>query len=125
MSSSGHRSLAALSGRVDDDADDGGPAGGDGGEEAGGGGEIICSPADQSIRIHRWKVREGFQVTRNHIILLYYTVDSSTAPAAGVNDAEAAAAAKKAAGDLKRLKVAQTGVVRKRLYKDGDIVPMG
>lgn len=79
--------------------------------------EIVYSPAEHSIRIHRWKVREGFQVTRNHIILLYVVPP----PTIGVE----AAAEAPAPADLKRLKVAHTGVVRKRLYKDGDIVPMG
>lgn len=76
--------------------------------------EIVYSPAEHSIRIHRWKVREGFQVTRNHIILLYSVPDddqSDNGPCA--------------ASDLKRLKVPQTGVVRKRLFKDGDTVAKG
>lgn len=71
--------------------------------------EVVFSPAEHSIRIHRWKVREGSQVTRNHIVLLYHVVNA---------DDECTAS-----GDLKRLKVAQTGIVRKCLYKDGDIVP--
>lgn len=67
--------------------------------------EVVLSPTEHSIKIRRWKVREGFQVTRNHIILLYEVIGG---------DAE-----------LKRLKVAQTGVVKKRLFKDGDTVAPG
>lgn len=88
-------------------------------ELASSGSEVVLSPAEHCIRIHRWKVREGFQVTRNHIILLYTIVPT---PADGQ---PAAAAPAPAAADLKRLKVAHTGVVRKRLFKDGDTVQRG
>lgn len=86
-----------------------------------GGSEIVLSPAEHCIRIHRWKVREGFQVTRNHIILLY-TVVATPLPEGQTVGGPAAAPA---AADLKRLKVAHTGVVRKRLFKDGDTVQRG
>lgn len=67
---------------------------------------VCCSPAENCIKIHKWKVREGFQVTKNHIILLYELTDS--------NDTE-----------IKRLKSTQSGVVTKRLFKDGDVVNKG
>lgn len=69
--------------------------------------DVVLSPAELTIRIRRWKVREGFQVSKNHIILLY--VDAN-------NDGDS---------ELKRLKVTQTGIVKKRLFKDGDMVPPG
>lgn len=87
------------------------------------GGVIVCSPAEHSIRIHRWKVREGFQVTRNHIILLYHVPAVDTGIVDAVSAAAAAAAA--VAPELKRLKATQTGVVRKRLFKDGETVASG
>lgn len=68
--------------------------------------EVVLSPSDHSIQIRRWKVREGFQVARNHVILLYEEVDGGNK-------------------EVKRLKVSQTGIVKKRLFKDGDIVAPG
>lgn len=67
---------------------------------------IVYSPAENIIKIHKWKVREGFQVTKNHIILLYELQDGSDK-------------------EIKRFKTTQSGVVKKRLFKDGDIVNKG
>lgn len=69
--------------------------------------EVVLSPSDLTIQIIRWKVREGFQVSRNHVIMLYKEVDT------GISK------------DVKRLKVSQTGIVKQRLFKDGDIVAPG
>lgn len=71
--------------------------------------EVVLSPSELTIQIRRWKVREGFQVSKNHVILLYVDVNNN----------------KEGSKEVKRLKVNQTGVVRKRLFKDGDIVAPG
>lgn len=63
----------------------------------------VYSPTDGSIKINKWKVREGYQVTNNQVILLYELV----------------------AGDdkeIKRLKSTKCGIVKKRYQKDGEIV---
>lgn len=62
----------------------------------------VYSP-NHSIKIHKWKVREGFQVNANQIILLYELQNS--------DDKE-----------IKRLKSTKCGVVKKRHYREGDIV---
>lgn len=64
---------------------------------------IVHSPSENSIKIHKWKVREGFQVTNNQVILLYELINS--------DDKE-----------IKRLKSTKCGVVKKRYYKEGDTV---
>lgn len=63
----------------------------------------VYSPTENSIKIHKWKVREGFQVTNNQVILLYELIDS--------DDKE-----------IKRLKSTKCGVVKKRYQHDGDTV---
>lgn len=63
---------------------------------------IVLSPNNQ-IKINKWKVREGFQVNNNQLVLLYELTSG--------NDTE-----------LKRLKATKCGVVKKRFYKEGDIV---
>lgn len=67
---------------------------------------IVCAPQDNCIKISKWKVREGFQVTNNQVILLYELADSEDK-------------------EIKRLKATTCGVVKKRLHKDGDVVPKG
>lgn len=62
----------------------------------------VFSP-NYSIKIHKWKVREGFQVNNNQVILLYESI--------GGDDKE-----------IKRFKSTKCGVVKKRHHKDGDIV---
>lgn len=62
----------------------------------------VLSP-DCQIRINKWKVREGFQVNNNQLILLYELTSG--------NDTE-----------IKRLKSTKCGVVKKRFFKDGDVV---
>lgn len=64
---------------------------------------VVCGPSENRIKIHKWKVREGFQVTNNQVILLYELIDS--------NDKE-----------IKRFKVNKCGVVKKRLFNDGDTI---
>lgn len=62
----------------------------------------ICSP-NVPIKITKWKVREGFQVNNNQLILLYELQDG--------NDKE-----------VKRLKSTKCGVVAKRFFAEGDTV---
>lgn len=62
----------------------------------------VYSP-NHSIKIHKWKVREGFQVNANQIILLYELPN---------NDDK----------EIKRLKSTKCGVVKKRHYREGDVV---
>lgn len=62
----------------------------------------VYSP-NYSIKIHKWKVREGFQVNNNQLILLYELI--------GGDDKE-----------IKRLKSTKCGVIKKRHHKDGDVV---
>ena len=64
---------------------------------------IVYSPTDQTIKIHKWKVREGFQVTNNQVIFLYELPEG--------DDKE-----------IKRFKSTKCGIVKKRYQKDGDIV---
>lgn len=64
---------------------------------------VVCGPSENRIKIHKWKVREGFQVTNNQVILLYELIDS--------DDKE-----------IKRFKVNKCGVVKKRLFNDGDTI---
>lgn len=68
--------------------------------------EVVLSPTDLTIQIRRWKVREGYQVSRNHVILLYEEVGGGNK-------------------EVKRMKASQTGTVKKRFFKDGDIVSPG
>lgn len=63
----------------------------------------VYSPTENSIKIYKWKVRDGFQVTNNQVILLYELINS--------DDKE-----------IKRLKSTKCGVVKKRHHNDGDIV---
>lgn len=81
-------------------------------------GAKVCWLADGPIKIYKWKVREGAQVQRNHIILLYkeYRADDTKAVA---TDPPAAL------DEIKRFKTQQSGVVKRCLFKDGDIVNKG
>lgn len=65
----------------------------------------LTSPNFQ-IKINKWKVREGFQVNNNQLVLLYELTSG--------NDTE-----------IKRLKSTKCGVVKKRFFKEGDIVDAG
>lgn len=67
--------------------------------------EFVCSP-DNSIKITKWKVREGYRVSAGQLVLLYVDADSN-------------------GKEIKRLKSSKVGVVQKRLYKEGEIVQSG
>lgn len=62
----------------------------------------VCSP-NFPIKIYKWKVREGFQVNNNQLILLYELPNG--------NDKE-----------MKRLKSTKCGVVKKRFFNEGDVI---
>lgn len=64
---------------------------------------LTVSSPKHSIKINKWKVREGFQVSNNQLILLYELVNSDD---------------KK----IKLLKSTKSGVVKKRYFKEGDVV---
>lgn len=73
----------------------------------------VFSPNCQ-IKINKWKVREGFQVNNNQLILLYELTSGGggdSGGGGGVTDTE-----------IKRLKSTKCGVVKKRFYKEGDLV---
>lgn len=61
---------------------------------------------DVSIKISKWKVREGYRVSAGQLILLYVDADGDSK-------------------DVKRLKSSKTGVVQKRFFKEGDVVAKG
>uniref|UniRef100_A0A182N813 RNA polymerase II subunit A C-terminal domain phosphatase n=1 Tax=Anopheles dirus TaxID=7168 RepID=A0A182N813_9DIPT len=67
---------------------------------------IICAPDDWAIKINKWKVREGFPVTSGSIILFYELLDGSDK-------------------EVKRLKATKSGVVKKRLAREGATVAKG
>lgn len=58
-------------------------------------------------------MREGFQVNNNQLILLYEVTTSGNA--GGSDDSTTDT-------EIKRLKSTKCGVVKKRFYKEGDIV---
>lgn len=68
--------------------------------------KVLCSPVENAIKINKWKVREGFQVSNGQLILLYELAEG--------DDKE-----------VKRLKSTNSGVVKTRLCKEGDIVAKG
>lgn len=68
---------------------------------------VITVPSEHpKIKIHKWRVREGFPVRMSQVILLYEICDS--------DDKE-----------IKKLKASTVGVVKKRLFKDGAIAETG
>lgn len=62
----------------------------------------IYSP-NVTIKITKWKVREGFQVNNNQLILLYELQDGKDK-------------------EIKRLKSNKCGIVKKRFFAEGDTV---
>ncbi|KFB46902.1 hypothetical protein ZHAS_00014910 [Anopheles sinensis] len=67
---------------------------------------IICAPEDCAIKISKWKVREGYPVTSGNIILFYEVLDGGDK-------------------EVKRLKATKSGVVKKRLAREGATVAKG
>ncbi|XP_018803973.1 PREDICTED: RNA polymerase II subunit A C-terminal domain phosphatase isoform X1 [Bactrocera latifrons] len=85
----------------------------------------ITAPAEHPIRINKWRVREGFPITSSQVILLYEIIS-------GGNDAEGSSAKMIASSvvasidkTLHKLKANRVGVVKKRLFKEGQLVPQG
>lgn len=74
----------------------------------------VFSPNCQ-IKINKWKVREGFQVNNNQLILLYELTSGAGGGGGGVGDSGTDT-------EIKRLKSTKCGVVKKRFYKEGDVV---
>lgn len=69
--------------------------------------DIFCfSPISENIKIVRWKIREGSQISNGQLILQYQLIDS--------DDKE-----------IKRLKSNKIGVAEKKLFKDGEIIKGG
>lgn len=66
----------------------------------------ICAPQDNCIKIDKWKVKEGVQVTINRVILTYQLVDSEDK-------------------EIKRLKATTCGIVKCLLHENGGIVAKG
>jgi hypothetical protein len=62
--------------------------------------------APNKIKINKWKVREGFQVSNGNIILLYELLDN---PKLGIQ----------------KLKATKCGFVNVRLLKEGEICEKG
>ena len=67
---------------------------------------VVYSPPEVAIKITKWKVRDGYPVSSGNIIFLYHIVNESEK-------------------DIKRFKSNKCGVVKKRLYKEGDTVEPG
>lgn len=67
--------------------------------------DFLFAPVN-TIKITKWKVREGYRVSAGQLVLLYTDVDGDSK-------------------ELKRLKAVKTGVVQKRLFKDGEQVSGG
>lgn len=65
----------------------------------------VFSP-DNSIKITKWKVKDGYRVSAGQLILLYIDADGDPTV-------------------VKRLKSPRVGVVQRRLFKEGDVVPKG
>lgn len=85
----------------------------------------ITAPVDHPIRINKWRVREGFPITSSQVILLYEIIS-------GDKDAEESSAKRVASSvvasvdkTLHKLKANRVGVVKKRLFNEGQLVPQG
>ncbi|CAD7014863.1 RNA polymerase II subunit A C-terminal domain phosphatase isoform X1 [Ceratitis capitata] len=94
------------------------------GESISAGSITITAPTEHPIRINKWRVREGFPITSSQVILLYEITS-------GDNDSEAlctktvASSVASADKTLHKLKANRVGVVKKRLFKEGQLVPQG
>lgn len=61
----------------------------------------VLSP-DKDIKINKWIVHKGSQISKGKVLLLYSEADDD---------------------ELKRLMSTSCGIVKKLLYKEGDLVP--
>ncbi|XP_053962975.1 RNA polymerase II subunit A C-terminal domain phosphatase [Anastrepha ludens] len=84
----------------------------------------IRAPAEHSIRINKWRVREGFPITSSQVILLYEITSSGNGSTASSTKTVAASVVS-VDNTLHKLKANRVGVVKKRLYKEGQLVPRG
>lgn len=75
--------------------------------------QTVFSPAHK-IRITKWKVREGFQVNSNQVILLYELPDSDGGGGGGDGDGTDK--------EIKRFKSTKCGIVKRRHFTEGAIV---
>lgn len=64
--------------------------------------QTVLSPTHK-IKITKWKVREGFQVNVNQVILLYVLEDGDDK-------------------DVRRFKSNKCGIVRRRHFTEGNVV---
>lgn len=80
------------------------------------GGEIVAPVEHKQIRINKWRVREGVPVCLNQVLFLYEIP---------VSEEEGKAEAVKPSKTILKFKSNRTGVVKKRLVKDGAIVQGG
>lgn len=65
---------------------------------------IVLNSPNEDIKIVKWKVRKGTQLSINNVICLYETV--------GENNSAA----------LQRFKATCSGIVQKLMFKDGEVV---
>lgn len=83
-------------------------------------GTFVLAPSEyKKIRINKWRVREGLPVCMNQVMFLYEIPASDE-----VADA-AQATTGKPPKVIYKYKAQRTGVVKKRLFKDGAIVDGG
>lgn len=75
--------------------------------------------SDKEIKILKWKIRIGSQISIGNILLLYKDEAGSGGGGAGTGEGD------KKIEAPKRLKSNKCGVVKKLFYKDGDVVPKG
>ncbi|XP_017463675.1 PREDICTED: RNA polymerase II subunit A C-terminal domain phosphatase isoform X1 [Rhagoletis zephyria] len=96
------------------------------GESGGGsaGSITITAPAEHPIRINKWRVREGFPITSSQVILLYEITSSDNSSEASSTKTLATSVVS-VDKTLLKLKANRVGVVKKRLYKEGQLVPQG
>ncbi|XP_036345219.1 RNA polymerase II subunit A C-terminal domain phosphatase-like, partial [Rhagoletis pomonella] len=84
----------------------------------------ITAPAEHPIRINKWRVREGFPITSSQVILLYEITSSDNSSEASSTKTLATSVVS-VDKTLLKLKANRVGVVKKRLYKEGQLVPQG
>lgn len=67
---------------------------------------VITLPTEKSIKIIKWKVKEGNAISIGRVILLYDVVSDNKT-------------------DLKKLKASQAGTVHRIVAQEGDVVHSG